>query len=150
ILKRGAALTRRPVGTELTLVERDEVCPSAKRCVEPLERNDGVAVETELEDLLVCGHGAIAVLQGLVTDARLLVEDLELRGAVRDLGATLQDLEEELVLRRLLVELLERHERAGLVAAELQCLPVVLLGEGGVRELGPCDLRDAKRERDLL
>ena len=151
VTERGAPLARRAFRRQLALVQRDEIAPARRGGVEALERGDRGRVHAELEDLLVGGDRAIAVLEGLVADARFLVENGALRRVIgRDLGAALQDLEQRLVLATLFVELLEGEERASVVGTQLEDPLVVLLRERGVREVGPRHFGDAERERDLL
>ena len=126
-MQRGLALAGDTRRGNLPLVERHQVFPALGLRVEPLQRSDRRRVQAEIEDLLVDPDGRARVAELLVGEARLFEEELlALRLALGRIGPALDHLEERGVARRLLVERLQRHQRAPVVAAQLQRPGVVL------------------------
>ena len=140
----------RPRRADLAIVERDEIAPSRRVRVEPLERRDRRVVEAGVQDLLVGVDRRARVVHRLVREARLLVEDdLPLFVVLGDIGAALEDVQQRRRVLRLLVDRLQRFERALLVAALLERLHVVVARARRVGELGAREPGDLQRHVEL-
>ena len=107
-------------------------------------------VQRHLEDLLVDPDRRARVAELLVAELRLLEEELlALLIGLGGLGPPLDHVEQRGVVARLLVERFEGHERAPIVAAELESLRVVLLRERRLSEGRARDLGDPERDLEL-
>ncbi len=150
VVQGGLALVGDAGHRGLPFVERHEVLPALGLGIEALERRDRGRVDPGVEDLLVDGDGAAGVGQTLVREARLLEKQLlALRLVLGRVRAPLDDVEQRRVVAELPVERLEGSQHAPVVAAQVERLDEVLLGERGVAQGRPRDLGDPQRHVEL-